>query len=350
MVENTEKNSLRQWMANARSSSLAQSGMPACLAVVLALGQGHFSLLLAALAVLGVMSAHLGMNLADDYFDYKADMLSDRDKVLRQGFRAMMVKYPYLTDGSQTPKTLLRAIIYFLLFAVGCGAVIFCLRTVDRGLFGADGSWWIVAIACVCCFLGIFYSAPPLKLAYRGLGEPVIGLIFGPLLMMGVYYSACGTINPEVVWISIPVGLLVLNILFTHSFVERASDAASNKMTLARLLVSNRNNMIAALAINFLPFVMVAVAVAIGSVHPAYLAVLLMIPRSVWLCRSLADFNRGNTGVPEKPLRWLGPMREWEPVRAAGADFFLMRWLTARNILSGFCLITLIVRLLLILF
>ena len=79
MVENTEKNSLRQWMANARSSSLAQSGMPACLAVVLALGQGHFSLLLAALAVLGVMSAHLGMNLADDYFDYKADMLSDRD-------------------------------------------------------------------------------------------------------------------------------------------------------------------------------------------------------------------------------------------------------------------------------
>ena len=68
-----------------------QSLMPAILAVVLAIGAEGFNLALAILSCLGVACAHLGMNLADDYFDYKADMLSDRDRVIRKGFRAIPI-------------------------------------------------------------------------------------------------------------------------------------------------------------------------------------------------------------------------------------------------------------------
>ena len=46
-----------------------QSLMPAVLAVVLAIGAECFNIYLALLACLGVACAHLGMNLADDYFD-----------------------------------------------------------------------------------------------------------------------------------------------------------------------------------------------------------------------------------------------------------------------------------------
>lgn len=339
---------LKKWLNNARSVSLMQSSMPALLAVVLAVGQPGFNLWLAILAVVGVMCAHLGMNLADDYFDYRADMLSDRDKVIRRGFRAMTEKYPYLTDGSVTPGGLLRAIFSFGGVAASCGAIIFLVRTLSNGFTGMCGSWWIVVVAVLTGFLGWFYSAPPLKLAYRGLGEPVIGVIFGPLLMMGVYYSACGAVTMEVVLASVPVGLLVLNILFTHSFIERESDAASNKMTLARLLGSDKANMAAAVVINFLPYLIVVVAVLLKDMSALYLTVLLLIPNSIWLCRSLAAYNRGETGVPEKPLPWLGPMGDWERVRARGIDWFLMRWMAARNILSGFCLIVLVVRLVLI--
>ena len=255
-----------------------QSSMPALLAVVLAIGQPGFNLWLAILAVVGVMCAHLGMNLADDYFDYRADMLSDRDKVIRRGFRAMTEKYPYLTDGSVTPGGLLRAIFSFVGVAAFCGALIFLVRTLSNGFTGMCGSWWIVVVAVLTGFLGWFYSAPPLKLAYRGLGEPVIGVIFGPLLMMGVYYSACGAVTMEVVLASVPVGLLVLNILFTHSFIERESDAASNKMTLARLLGSDKANMAAAVVINFLPYLIVVVAVLLKDMSALYLTVLLLIP------------------------------------------------------------------------
>lgn len=340
---------IAKWLKNARSVALPQSLMPAVLAVVMALGYPGFNLWLALLAVIGVVMAHLAMNLTDDYFDYKVDMLGDRDKVIRQGFRAMTVKYPYLTDGSETIKTLRQAIAQFVAVACLCGLVIFLVRSFSNfSSFGFVISWWIVAIVAATAFLGVFYSAPPFKLAYRGLGEPVIGVIFGPLLMMGVFYSAAGFIDWAIIGTSIPVGLLVLNILYTHSFIEKEGDAASNKMTLARLLGGYRANMIMVYVINFLPYILVILSVALGYLHPAYLAVLLVVPRSVWLCSSLKDFAEGRQDVPEKPYRWLGPMRDWEPVRASGVDWFLMRWLTARNILSAFCLVLIIVKLVLL--
>ena len=116
--------SLKKWFDNARSVSLVQSVMPSVLAVVLAIGKEGFHWWDAVLAVVGVACAHLAMNLTDDYFDYKVDMLGDRDKVTRQGFRAMLVKYPYLTDGSQTLKSTAVAIASFIIAALCCGGVI----------------------------------------------------------------------------------------------------------------------------------------------------------------------------------------------------------------------------------
>lgn len=346
-------NALSIWIKNARSSSLVQSIMPSVLAVTVALGSEGFSLLEALIAVVGVICAHLSLNLADDYFDYRYDILPDREKVVRKGFRAVMVKYPYLTDGSQTPKTLLRAIIGFGSFALFCGLIVFIIRTLTEGFFGngGGGSWIILAIAALTGFLGIFYSAPPLKLAFRGFGELIIGVIFGPLLMLGVYYSASGTITPEILWISIPVGLWVLNILYTHSFLERAGDAESGKKTLALLLKTNNANMLMAIAINALPFLMILSAVCLGFIHPAYLAIFLLAPPSLWLCRSLYKFNQGQTGVPDKAPSFLGPMgKNWSEVKKHNMDWFLMRWIAARNILGGFCAIITIVKLILVIF
>lgn len=329
---------LRQWFKNARSLSLAQSLTPAILAVVTAAGYSGFSLALALCAVVGVAFAHLAMNLTDDLFDYRSDMMGDRRKVIRKGFRAMTVKYPYLTDGSESLKSLRTAIASFFGAACVLGAVVFAARTSQNGFCSPQGSWWIAAIVCVTAFLGVFYSAPPLKLGFHGLGEIVIGVIFGPLLMMGVFYAAAGQMSPGIVWISIPVGLLVMNILYTHSFIEKAGDAESGKMTLALLLGPDRAGLVMAYILNILPFAMVVSAVCLGALHPLYLLVLLILPRALWLCSSLKGFAEGHQEVPQKPSPWLGPMMKWETVRESGVDWFLMRWLTARNTLSGFCI------------
>lgn len=209
---------------------------------------------------------------------------------------------------------------------------------------------WIVAVVLATAFLGVFYSAPPLKLAYHGLGELIIGVIFGPLLMIGVYCAAAGAFDASVAWISIPVGMLVLNILFTHSYIDKASDTESGKMTLARLLSSDGLNVAASYIFNLLPFALITIAVCLGALHVAYIAVLLVLPRSLWLCRSIYAFSKGMTGVPDSPPRWLGPMLPWEHIRESGIDWFMMRWLCARNVLSAFCLILSVVRLCLLIF
>ena len=347
---------IREWLANGRVGALVQSVMPAVLAVAMAVGQPGFNVLMALLAVVGVECAHLAMNLADDWFDFRVDMMGDRDRVIRKGFRAMTAKYEYLSSGKQNLKTTAQAIAQFCTVAVVCGCIIFSYRWKVGGFSGADGAWWIVAIVAAAGFLGAFYSAPPLKLAYRGLGELVTGVIFGPLLMMGVYYASCGRIDPGIVWVSIPVGLLVLNILFTHSFIDMPGDAESNKMTFARLLGSmpfarqlgsQKVCLAASYLFNLLPFAMTVGAVCLGYLHPVYLISLVVLPRALWLCRSLTDFTRGKIDVPEKPAPWLGAMtKDWEAVRKAGIDWFLMRWFTARNLLSGFCLALLAARLL----
>ena len=104
---------LKIWLQNARMVSLAQSLLPAILAMIMAINEQDFNIFLAILAVLGVVSAHLGMNLADDFFDYKVNTAESRKELSRQGIRARIVKYPYLTSNESTLQDLKKAMMLF---------------------------------------------------------------------------------------------------------------------------------------------------------------------------------------------------------------------------------------------
>ena len=56
------------WIQNARAVALPQSALPALVAVFMAVGNENFSIGLSIVAVIGVMLAHLSVNLFDDYF------------------------------------------------------------------------------------------------------------------------------------------------------------------------------------------------------------------------------------------------------------------------------------------
>lgn len=336
------KKTISFWLKNARVGATMQSLMPSVVAVVMAIGGGEFGWWQALLAVVGVWCAHLACNLLDDYFDHKADMLKDRERVVRKGIKAYTAKYPYLTDGSATVSDLKRAIATFGAVAVACGVAVACSR-----------GWGILLIAATAAMLGFFYSAPPVKFCYWGMGELVTGLIFGPLLMEGVYWAAAGVPDWRVLSISLPLGLLVANILYTHSMIDLEGDAASDKLTLAGLLKSPGAKLAMSWLLNFLPYLCVVAAAILGWLHPAYLTVVLMLPRSIWLFWSLIKFSQGAdfSHELERPRKFLGNMgKDWEGVRKAGLDWFLIRWLTARNIVSGFCLIIVIVKSILLIF
>ena len=327
------RKSISFWWSNARPISLPQSLLPALTAVALSIGGAEFNWIAALASVAGVIFLHLGLNLMDDWFDYKEGSAEARAKVANEGFRGRMIKYPYLTSNDATPAQLLKAIAVFMGIAAIMGAVAILAR--DLKIL-----WWVAAGLVI----GVSYSGGPLKLGYRGLGELVIFLMFGPLLMTGAYYAITGAVDWKIGCLSIAVGLLVTNIVYSHSVLDSVPDQKMGKKTMAHLMGSAKGQIVFSALLNTLPYLIVIAGVIFGEMHPAYLAVLLVFPVSMWLVGSLNDFVN-NREVPIEPKKWMGPMGDFDKYRKAGIDWFLLRWLTARNIVTFFCTIIIVVNL-----
>ncbi len=330
-------NKIGFWINNARHIALPQSILPALLAFAMAGTHPDFSWWLGLVALFGIICAHLGMNLADDYFDYKVKSGENRNEMAAEGMRTRIAKYPYLTSGQATVKQLAGAIVVFLLIASICGSVILYFRGIN-----------ILYLALIAGFFGISYSGWPFRLCYHGYGELVIGLMFGPLLMIGMQYAAAGVFDATIVLVSVPVGLLVTNIVYSHSIMDAIPDEKVGKMTFARLLAKPKWMIFFSGIFNLVPFVIIAVGVALGLLHWAYLSIFILLPMAIYLVNSLNQFvNHKTIDIQLKP--WMGPMGEFDKYREVGIDWFMLRWLIARNLVTFFCLILAVVNLILIL-
>ena len=324
-------NTLKFWIKNARDIALPQSILPALLAVSMAAVHPDFSWWPALVALFGVVCAHLGFNLADDYFDYRHNDVAARKKVTAEGFRTHMEKCHYIESGEATPKELLMAMCAFLAVAGVAGGVVWWFR-----------GWPVAVLTLAGLLLGISYSGKPLELGYHGLGELVIGVMFGPLLMIGMQFAACGVFDDKIVWVSAAVGLLVTNIVYSHAVLDLKADAQAGKMTFARLLRTRGAMLSFSGLFNLLPFAILIVGVAVGQLHWAYLSVLPLLPMSIYLIYSLAAHLNDKT-IPFEPRWWMGPMGNFELYRRHNMDWFLIRWLVARNLVTFFCLVLAVV-------
>lgn len=339
------------WIKNARSIALPQSALPCLTAVVLCIGQEGFIWWLAFPVFLGICAAHLGMNLADDYFDFKHDSRI-RSDLSSTSIRARMEKCHYLLregdaatgERKATISQLGWAVVAFLGFAALMGGITFVAQWLIHGWQAAMG---IVIYAVAGLIVGINYSGKPLELGYHGLGELVIGLMFGPLNMMGVQAALTGApFTWQMLCISIGIGCMVTNIVYVHSVMEVNADAELDKMTFARLL-KNKAAMIVFIGFfALMPFVMLALGMAMGWWSPWYLLTIATLPMSIFLIHSTRLFAYG---LPrnDTPRWWMGPMGDWEGYKQAGMDWFLFRWLLARNICTFFCLILMVVHIVL---
>lgn len=288
------------------------------------------------LAVAGVCAGHLGMNLFDDYFDYKIKKSDYRNRMQHKGMRARILKCAYLTSGEATLKQLFLAGCAFGAIALSAGFVIY--------LYRGDA---VLLLAVLAAGLGLSYSGAPFRLSYRGLGEILIGIMFGPMLMTGVYYASCGVFDRSVLFVSIPVGLLVANIVYTHAIMDFEPDREVGKMTLAVLLKDKRRMLFCLFLLLAAAFGLIVGGVTGGYLSPFYLLSLLTLPMAIDLGRLMTEFVR-HPARSFSPRFRMGPMNGWKRIQAAGIEWFMIRWMLARNLLSFFCLILMIVSLFLV--
>ncbi len=167
------------------------------------------------MGLLAVICAHLGANVLNDYFDSKSgcDWQDKRDHIFFGGSKVIQ-------KGLLSEKTVLLAgMVFVSLSLLSVIALQFILKDIPVILFGV-----------LILFLAIAYTAPPLKLAYRGIGEAVIFILFGAAIVCGSYTIAKGSLfGMDVVLLSLPVSFLVTAILYCNEVPDRGVDKAVGK-------------------------------------------------------------------------------------------------------------------------
>lgn len=162
-----------------------------------------------------VVAAVLSVNYGNDYFDIEVDRLNEPSPI--SGGSGVLLKNPELKHLSKWIAICLMAISIAL-------ALIFAL------VFRFPGSF----IALVVSGNGLiwFYSAPPLRLSYRGLGEIATMLGAGLMLPCLGYFIILGSVD-SLFWIfSFPFVLYALSIIVSVEMPDMEGDSQGGKDTL----------------------------------------------------------------------------------------------------------------------
>ena len=289
-----------RWMVLTRAAVLPMTITAGAVAGLLAVGQEGFRPALLALAVAGIVLAHMSNNLMNDLFDIDAG--SDTEEYPR----ALYAPHPILS-GMISRKGLVTAALVVNLLDLAIMFVLF-----------AERGWPVVAFALTGLFLSVAYTAPPLRLKKRGLGEPDVLVVWGPLMVGGTYYAAVGEIPWQVIAASIPYGLLCTTVLMGKHIDKAPWDGPQGIKTLPVLLGERAarrvtQGMMAAF------YVTVAALVVVGALPWPALVAFAAVPAlvKVWKAFDQPRPEQPPRNFPVWPL-WFAPIA-FLHTRRAGA-------------------------------
>lgn len=171
-----------------------------------------------AVAAVGLVLSHMANNIMNDLFDLEVG--TDTQDYPRN----LYSPHPVIS-GVVTRK---RLALYGLVVNLMCLAVMIYL-TVERGPA-------ILGFALGGFFLSAAYTAPPVRLKKHGLGEPTVVVVWGPLMVGGVYYAATGTIPAAVLLASLPYAILCTTVLMGKHIDKAPWDGPAGTHTLPVLL------------------------------------------------------------------------------------------------------------------
>ncbi len=203
------------WLKAARAPFFTGSLAPVAVGVALAFyDKGELNWLYAVLTLLALVCLHAGANLANDYYDH----ISGNDEINRSFATPFTGGSRFIQQGQAKPAEILSA----SLVSLGLGG------TIGAYLVWVAG-WPILLLGLIGALTGFFYSAPPLKLGHRGVGEILVLLSFGVLPVLGAYYVQAEIFTEGAALAGLIVGLLMTNVLWINQFQDAEADAAVGK-------------------------------------------------------------------------------------------------------------------------
>ncbi|MBI1283627.1 MAG: prenyltransferase [Thiobacillus sp.] len=177
-------------------------------------GGAAFDWVRALVTMVLALLAHAGINVLNDYCDHR----NGTDARNTQRIYPFTGGSRFIQNGVLTPREVLAfaAVLFIATIAGG----LWLLSVAGAGLF------WIGLAGLV---IGWAYSAPPLQLNSRGVGEVCVAAGF-LLVVVGADYAQRGAFT-SLPWLAgVPYALLVVNILYINQFPDREADRASGKL------------------------------------------------------------------------------------------------------------------------
>ena len=163
------------------------------------------------------------------------------------------------------------------------------------------GGWPIFAFALLGGAAAIFYEAPPFRWSYRGLGELVIALAYGPWMVLGSLYLQTKALSGNALLASLVPAFLIMALAVVNAIPDFHQDRLVGKRNLV-VRVGRRRAVWLYLALGTTALVIVVIGVATRAFPVACLAALLALPL-------LVASGRHAVETFEAPRRFVPAMR-----------------------------------------
>lgn len=265
-------NPLKRYFLATRPPFLLASLVPVLLGLASARAGGvSLDWWTALLTVIGAVVVHAGANVLNDYYDAR----NGTDEFNQERLFPFTGGSRFIQNGVLSRAQTARFGLLLLCFGMAIGGLLILQSGI--GLF---------YIGLIGILIAWAYSAPPLALNSRGLGELCIAISFGLLIVAGSDYVQRGAFDPLPWLVAVPYGLLTSSLLYINQFPDRKADQQAGKHHLVVRLGPQRARwgylMLVLMANVYLIFM-----VASGVLTPWVLLALLAAPPGIVAAASL---------------------------------------------------------------
>jgi 1,4-dihydroxy-2-naphthoate octaprenyltransferase len=264
---------LKVWLQASRAFTLAMPFMCITVGAFLALYAGApFSISRYLLTLVTAMVLQAAANLINDYYDFiKGTDLDNWESPDAFG-PALAIQQGLLT----AEQIHLAGLVTFavgtalgLVLAWLCGWPVLIL-----GLIGVLGSY--------------FYTAAPLSLAYRGLGDFMVFALMGPGYVLGAYFVQMSAFSWSAALAGCSMGLLCSSLLQANNLRDIENDRKHGKWTMAAL-IGRRAALVELITCDALAYLIVFASVFTRHLPWLSVAVLITLPRAIDQVRLVAS-------------------------------------------------------------
>ena len=268
---------LKIWFLETRPQFLLLSIVLAFLGTCIAWYDGAFYLSYALLAFIGLLLAHISVNVLNDYFDYRSEIDLEAKRTPFSGGSGILPA-ALLTPG----QVLWLGLASFLL-------------TIPIGVYFVLVRGWLLLplllVAAVCIF---FYTPLILKLRWP---EWAPGVGMGALPVLGAYFVQTTTYTLPAVVAAIPSGILVHNLLLLNEFPDVEADKKAGRKTLPIVIGKARASMVYSV-LTIIVYLWIIGGVVAEKMPLFCLIALLMLPFAIKAIQGALKYQQISRLVP----------------------------------------------------